>query len=67
VIGASLTTFAAYWVCLIAGESLADRLVVPPFAAMWVANAVLLGAALVVWRGRGFGTSRGTESLALGG
>ena len=53
VIGASLAVFSAYYVCLVAGESLADRLVVSPFAAMWMANALLLTAALLVmWRSR---------------
>jgi lipopolysaccharide export LptBFGC system permease protein LptF len=53
VIGASLVVFGAYYVLMIAGESLADRLVVSPFVGMWGANALMLAAALVaVWRRR---------------
>ena len=36
VIGATLMVFAVYYVGLIAGESLADRLMVSPFVAMWM-------------------------------
>jgi lipopolysaccharide export LptBFGC system permease protein LptF len=68
VIGASSAIFSAYYVCLTAGESLADRLVVSPFVAMWMANALLLAAALlVVWRSRGPRAPREAESLAIGG
>ncbi|HKH91450.1 MAG TPA: LptF/LptG family permease [Gemmatimonadaceae bacterium] len=53
VIGASLVVSGAYYMMLIAGESLADRLVVSPFVGMWGANALLLAAALpAVWRRR---------------
>ena len=38
VIGVSLGVFALYYVGLIAGESLADRLILTPFWAMWAAN-----------------------------
>ncbi len=37
---------AMYYVALIAGEALAERLLVSPFVAMWTANALLLAAAL---------------------
>jgi lipopolysaccharide export system permease protein len=68
VIGASCAVFGAYYVCLIAGEVLADRLVVSPFVAMWTANALLLAAALVaVWRSRSSLPPRGTGALAVGG
>jgi lipopolysaccharide export LptBFGC system permease protein LptF len=40
--GASLVVFGVYYVMLLVGEDLADRLVVPPAAAMWGANALLL-------------------------
>ena len=53
VIGASLVVFGAYYVLMIAGESLADRLVVSPLVGMWGANALMLAAALLaVWRRR---------------
>ena len=59
---------AMYYVALIAGEALAERLLVSPFVAMWTANALLLAAALVVvwWRSRGPSAPRGAESLAIG-
>jgi lipopolysaccharide export system permease protein len=53
VIGASCVVFGAYYVLLVAGESLAFQLVVSPFVGMWGANALLLAAAmLAVWRRR---------------
>jgi lipopolysaccharide export LptBFGC system permease protein LptF len=67
VIGASLATFSAYYICLVAGETLADRGVVSPFAAMWMANALLLGVALLVarWR-RSPRAPGGAKSIAVG-
>jgi lipopolysaccharide export LptBFGC system permease protein LptF len=53
VIGASLVVSGAYYVMLVTGESLADRLVVSPLVGMWGPNALLLAAALLaVWRQR---------------
>jgi lipopolysaccharide export LptBFGC system permease protein LptF len=54
VFGASLVVFGAYYTMLMAGESLADQLVVSPVVGMWGANALLLTAALLaVWRRSG--------------
>ena len=47
VAGASLAVFSAYYVLMITGESLANRLVISPFVGMWGANALLLAAALL--------------------
>jgi lipopolysaccharide export system permease protein len=57
VVGASMVIFAIYYVGLIAGESLANRLVVHPVVAMWSSNLVMavLGA-LGLWRTRIAGT-----------
>ena len=53
VIGASCVVLGAYYVMLMAGEDLADRLVVSPVVGMWGANALLLAAALLAgWRRR---------------
>ncbi len=43
VIGASVIVFAIYYVGLIGGEDLGDRLIVSPFLAMWAPN-LLFGA-----------------------
>ncbi len=47
VIGASLTVFGLYYVGLIAGETLADKLILSPFVAMWMANALFTIAGFV--------------------
>jgi lipopolysaccharide export system permease protein len=67
VVGASGVVFTGYYMSLVAGESLADRLVISPFAAMWTANAFLLGIVLLlVWRPRRPRPAGGAESLAIG-
>jgi len=50
----SLSFFVLYWVCLIGGESLADRGIVEPAIAMWGPNTILglLGVWLVSRMGR---------------
>jgi lipopolysaccharide export system permease protein len=51
VVGMSLVVFTVYYVCLIGGETLANRLLVPPFWAMWAPNVAfgILGV-LGLWR-----------------
>lgn len=63
VIGASLGVFALYYVCLIAGESMADDGVLPPWVAMWAANLVftLVGVVLFLRMGREGSTARGGD------
>lgn len=61
VIGASFVVFGAYYMLMIAGESLADRLVISPFVGMWWANALLLATALLLM------VSRRRAPLAPGG
>ena len=39
----SLAFFVIYWICLIGGENLADRLIISPELAMWASN-ILIGA-----------------------
>ncbi|MCE5271982.1 LptF/LptG family permease [bacterium] len=57
----SFGIFLVYWVCLISGETLAERLLMSPFWAMWAPNAIflVLGLALLVVQ------VRGTRSLGL--
>ena len=47
----SLFFYIIYWVCLIGGENLADKLTITPFTAMWAPNIVigLLGI-FITWR-----------------
>jgi lipopolysaccharide export system permease protein len=44
--GLSLGFFLFYWICLIGGEKLADRMVLSPFWGMWLANIVLGSAGI---------------------
>src|SRR5881396_2228284 len=65
VIGTSVTVFAIYYIGLIAGEDLGDRLIVSPFLAMWIPNLlfVVLGlAGLWVMRREGGGGRSGDWS-----
>jgi lipopolysaccharide export system permease protein len=67
VTGASVAVFGAYYVLLVAGEDLADRLVVSPFVGMWGANALVLAAALLtMWR-RAPRVSSGGGAVVIGG
>jgi lipopolysaccharide export system permease protein len=61
VIGASFGIFAIYYVCLIAGESLANRGYLAPWIAMWLANIIFLviGLTLYARMGHETGTTRG--------
>jgi lipopolysaccharide export system permease protein len=46
VIGTSLAVFSVYYVGLIGGEELGDRLVVSPFLAMWTPNIIFAAVGL---------------------
>ncbi|HEU4629452.1 MAG TPA: LptF/LptG family permease [Gemmatimonadaceae bacterium] len=68
VIGASGAVLGAYYVVMMAGEDLADRLVVSPVVGMWGANALLLLVALLAaWRPRSPLTSGGGEAAVIRG
>ncbi|HSM17024.1 MAG TPA: LptF/LptG family permease, partial [Gemmatimonadales bacterium] len=68
VFGASGLVFTGYYVSSIVGESLADRQLLSPLVAMWMANAVFLAVALVLaWRPRRNGPPTGEEILAVEG
>jgi lipopolysaccharide export system permease protein len=47
VIGTSVAVFAIYYIGLIGGEDLGDRLIVSPFFAMWIPNLLLSAVGLV--------------------
>jgi lipopolysaccharide export system permease protein len=58
VIGVSLAVFSVYYVGLIGGEELGDRLVVPPFLAMWTPNIIFLAFSIpLLWAVRRAGST----------
>ena len=58
VIGTSLAVFSVYYVGLIGGEELGDRLIVPPFFAMWTPNLIFLLVAIpLLWMVRRAGST----------
>ena len=63
VIGVSLGVFATYYVCLIAGETVANKGYLPPYLAMWAANLIFgaVGLVLLVRMGREGATARGGD------
>jgi len=62
VIGSSLAVFSVYYVGLIGGEEFGDRLIVPPFFAMWTPNLIFLIVSIpLLW------TARRAGSTAHGG
>ncbi|MEJ7811231.1 MAG: LptF/LptG family permease [Gemmatimonadaceae bacterium] len=63
VIGVSLGVFALYYVGLIMGETLADKLILSPFVAMWLANVIFTLVGLYfLWLVRKTGaTARGGD------
>jgi Predicted permeases len=67
VIGASLVAFALYYVCLIAGETLADKLILNPILAMWMANIIFTGVGLwlLLRVQRSGATSRGGDASEM--
>lgn len=58
VLVAGGVVFSGYYMVLVAGEGLADALLMSPFAAMWMANALLLAVGLLLAR-RPRGADRG--------
>ena len=63
VIGASAGIFGLYYIGLIGGESLADKMIITPFWAMWGPNVLMsvAGLALFARLGREHATSRGGD------
>jgi lipopolysaccharide export system permease protein len=47
-VGMSIALFTIYWAFLIGGEQLADRLLIPPWLAMWAANLLLIAIGLIL-------------------
>lgn len=58
---ASAAVFGGYYLLLMGGETLADRLIVPPALAIWSANIVVLGLAAMTLRT----TPRGMDAAQL--
>jgi lipopolysaccharide export system permease protein len=67
VIGVSIVAFAIYYVCLIAGETLANKLILSPFLAMWAANILffVLGIVLLVRVQRSGASARGGDAREM--
>lgn len=67
VIGVSIAVFALYYVGLIVGEDLADKLILDPVVAMWMANALftLVGVLGLIRVQRVGGSARGGDSSEL--
>jgi lipopolysaccharide export system permease protein len=58
VIGTSLAVFSIYYVGLIGGEELGDRLIVSPFLAMWTPNLIFAAVGLaLLWMVRREGST----------
>jgi lipopolysaccharide export system permease protein len=58
VLGVSVAVFTVYYIGLIGGEELGDRLLVSPFFAMWTPNVIFAMAGLLgLWRIRTPGSS----------
>ncbi|MSR06070.1 MAG: YjgP/YjgQ family permease [Gemmatimonadetes bacterium] len=73
VIGVSMAVFTIYYVGLIAGEALGNRMLVPPFWAMWSTNLIFSAVGITwLWRTRHAATPRGsgwaeiTRAVGLG-
>ncbi|MEP6690880.1 MAG: LptF/LptG family permease [Gemmatimonadaceae bacterium] len=67
VIGVSLAVFSIYYVGLIAGETLATNLYLPPVIAMWIANVVLtiIGLVFLARVAKSGATARGGDMSEL--
>jgi lipopolysaccharide export system permease protein len=62
-IGVSLFVFALYYVCLIAGESLGKRGLMPAVASMWMANVIfgIIALVMLAKMGKEGSTARGGD------
>ncbi len=67
VIGASIVVFALYYVGLIVGEDLANKLILDPIIAMWMANVLfsIVGVFGLVRVQRSGGSARGEDTSEL--
>jgi lipopolysaccharide export system permease protein len=66
-IGVSLFVFALYYVCLIAGESIAKRGLMPAVVSMWMANVIfgLIALWMLTRMGKEGSTSRGGDMTEM--
>ena len=50
-LGVSIIVFGLYYICLMAGEALADKGRLPAYVAMWIANVIFtLVGIMMLWR-----------------
>ena len=66
-IGVSLVVFALYYVCLIGGQALGNRGMIPPAISMWMADVLFAGIALwlLARMGAEGSTARGGDAREL--
>ena len=66
-IGVSLVVFALYYICLIGGQALGDRGIIPPAISMWMADVLFAGVAiwLLARMGAEGSTARGGDAREL--
>ena len=66
-IGVSLVVFALYYVCLIGGQALGNRGIIPPAISMWMADVLFAGVAiwLLARMGAEGSTARGGDAREL--
>jgi lipopolysaccharide export system permease protein len=66
-IGVSLFVFALYYVCLIAGESIAKRGMMPAVVSMWMANVIfgLIALWMLSKMGKEGSTARGGDAKEM--
>lgn len=63
VLGVAAVVFAGYYLVSVTGESLADRQLLSPFLAMWMADGFLLAVAVVLLRRSGGAAPGGVGAL----
>jgi lipopolysaccharide export system permease protein len=67
VIGVSIVAFALYYICLIGGQALAEKLILSPFWSMWAANVIftVVGVIALVHSQRVGATTQGGDMAEM--
>lgn len=67
VLAGSSMIFLGYYLLMIGGEQLADRMLLSPILAMWMANVLLAAFAFGLLLGAPSGSTHEAEALAIDG